>query len=49
MEECKRTALDLSGGGIRAMLFHLGVLKYLAECKSLEAIDEPVLNFVFEA
>jgi len=33
-----KLALVLSGGGIRAMLFHLGVLKYLAERKSLEDI-----------
>ena len=32
-------ALALSGGGIRAMVFHLGVLRYLAECGRLEAIQ----------
>lgn len=38
MKSEKKLALVLSGGGIRAMLFHLGVLKYLAEQKSLESI-----------
>lgn len=32
-------ALALSGGGIRAMIFHLGVLKYLAEKNRLENIQ----------
>ncbi|WP_256939103.1 patatin-like phospholipase family protein [Acinetobacter harbinensis] len=32
-------ALALSGGGIRAMIFHLGVLKYLAEKNKLESIE----------
>lgn len=32
-------ALALSGGGIRAMVFHLGVLRYLAECRLLERIQ----------
>lgn len=33
-----RLALVLSGGGIRAMMFHLGVLRYLAERNSLEHV-----------
>jgi NTE family protein len=33
-------ALVLSGGGIRAMVFHLGVLKLLAERCMLEAIEK---------
>lgn len=33
-------ALALSGGGIRAMAFHLGVLKYLAERGLLERISK---------
>jgi NTE family protein len=36
----KRKALALSGGGIRALLFHLGVLKYLAEINFLEEITD---------
>ena len=32
-------ALALSGGGIRAMAFHLGVLRWLAENKSLEQVS----------
>jgi NTE family protein len=32
-------ALALSGGGIRAMVFHLGVLRYVAEHGRLEAIQ----------
>lgn len=32
-------ALALSGGGIRAMIFHLGVLRYLAEVERLEAVE----------
>lgn len=32
-------ALALSGGGTRAMAFHLGVLRYLAECRALERIS----------
>lgn len=32
-------ALALSGGGIRAMIFHLGVLKYLAEKNKLHCIQ----------
>jgi len=31
-------ALALSGGGTRAMAFHLGVLRYLAECGAFERI-----------
>lgn len=34
----KEIAIALSGGGIRAMVFHLGVLTYLAEQKRLEQI-----------
>jgi NTE family protein len=32
-------ALALSGGGVRAMVFHLGVLKSLAESNSLERVS----------
>lgn len=32
-------ALALSGGGIRAMVFHLGVLRHLAERGLLESVD----------
>lgn len=32
-------ALVLSGGGIRAMVFHLGVLRYLAEAGALERVS----------
>lgn len=32
-------ALVLSGGGIRAMVFHLGVLRYLAEARALERVS----------
>lgn len=35
----KKIALALSGGGIRAMVFHLGVLTYLAEQKRLEQVS----------
>ncbi|SNV41538.1 Patatin-like phospholipase [Pasteurella multocida] len=34
-----KIALALSGGGIRAMVFHLGVLTYLAEQKRLEQVS----------
>ncbi|MBM2608464.1 patatin-like phospholipase family protein [Pasteurella multocida] len=34
----KKIALALSGGGIRAIVFHLGVLSYLAEQQRLEEI-----------
>lgn len=34
----KPIALALSGGGIRAMVFHLGTLQYLAECSLLERV-----------
>lgn len=34
-----RLALVLSGGGIRAMAFHLGVLRYLAERNALEHVQ----------
>lgn len=33
------TCLALSGGGTRAMMFHLGVLRYMAEQGKLERID----------
>lgn len=36
----KPIALALSGGGIRAMVFHLGVLKYLAERGLLESVEQ---------
>jgi NTE family protein len=36
----KKIALALSGGGIRALLFHLGVLKYLAEINYLEDVTD---------
>lgn len=32
-------SLSLSGGGIRAVVFHMGVLKYLAEIKALERVS----------
>lgn len=35
----RQISLALSGGGIRAMIFHLGVLRYLAEQESLEKIS----------
>lgn len=34
-----KIGLALSGGGMRAIIFHLGVLKYLAEKKLLESIE----------
>lgn len=34
----RRIALVLSGGGVRAMLFHLGVLRRLAERQALESV-----------
>jgi NTE family protein len=34
----RRIGLVLSGGGIRAMVFHLGVLRYLAEQGALEQV-----------
>lgn len=34
----RQIALVLSGGGIRAMMFHLGVLKHLSECQALESV-----------
>lgn len=36
----KPIALALSGGGIRAMVFHLGVLKHLAERGLLESVEK---------
>lgn len=38
LEGNRRIALALSGGGIRAMAFHLGVLKFLAERSLLEEV-----------
>ena len=35
----KPIALALSGGGIRAMVFHLGVLRYVAEQRRLEDVQ----------
>lgn len=35
----RQVALALSGGGIRAMIFHLGVLRHLAETGALETIS----------
>ncbi|BAO29637.1 patatin-like phospholipase family protein [Sulfuritalea hydrogenivorans] len=35
----RQVALALSGGGIRAMIFHLGVLRHLAENGALETIS----------
>ena len=32
--------LALSGGGVRAMAFHAGVLKYLAESRALDRVRE---------
>jgi NTE family protein len=37
--EQSKIALVLSGGGIRAMVFHLGILKYLAEKNSFERVN----------
>jgi NTE family protein len=39
MKPCKSIALALSGGGIRAMVFHMGVLKALAERDLLEKVS----------
>jgi NTE family protein len=39
-EEQKPISLVLSGGGIRAMVFHLGVLKFLAERGMLECVQK---------
>jgi len=33
-------ALALSGGGVRAMAFHMGVLRFLAENNALERISD---------
>jgi len=38
-ESNKNIALALSGGGTRAMIFHLGVLKYLAEKNCFEQVS----------
>lgn len=35
-----KIALALSGGGVRAMAFHSGVLRYLAEHGKLEAVSD---------
>lgn len=37
--KARQVALALSGGGIRAMIFHLGVLRQLAESRTLETIS----------
>ena len=34
-----KIGLALSGGGMRATLFHLGILKWLAEMELLENIE----------
>ncbi len=34
-----KIGLALSGGGVRAAIFHIGVLEYLAECGLLEQIE----------
>lgn len=39
MKDKVKLALVLSGGGIRAMVFHLGVLRYLAERSLLERVS----------
>jgi len=39
MTHIDNIALALSGGGIRAMAFHLGVLKFLAEKNALERVS----------
>jgi NTE family protein len=42
MSEVEKIGLCLSGGGVRALAFHLGILKYLAEAgmwKSIESIS----------
>ena len=36
----QRIALVLSGGGVRAMVFHLGVLRHLAECGAIEQVHK---------
>ena len=35
----RNIGLALSGGGLRASIFHMGVLKYLAEKNKLEEIS----------
>lgn len=37
--KARQVALVLSGGGIRAMIFHLGVLRYLSESQVLESVS----------
>ncbi|NVD97933.1 patatin-like phospholipase family protein [Massilia sp. BJB1822] len=40
-KECNgRIALALSGGGVRAMAFHIGVLRFLAEQEKLEFVSK---------
>lgn len=39
-KEQSKIALVLSGGGIRAMVFHLGVLKFMAENNLLERVNK---------
>ncbi len=36
----KPIALALSGGGIRAMVFHLGILRHMAERRLLESVEK---------
>lgn len=38
--EIKKLGLALSGGGVRAMAFHAGLLRYLAEKRRLEQIQQ---------
>lgn len=35
----RQIALVLSGGGIRAMMFHMGVLRYLANAQAFESVN----------
>ncbi|OIR08841.1 patatin-like phospholipase [mine drainage metagenome] len=35
----RQIAIVLSGGGVRAMMFHLGVLRYLANAQALESVN----------
>ncbi len=40
MKDKNKLALALSGGGVRAMVFHAGVLRYLAENECLEKVEQ---------
>jgi predicted acylesterase/phospholipase RssA len=42
LEQKKQIGLTLSGGGFRATLFHLGVVRFLYETKRLEAVKRIV-------